>query len=439
MTPNTLGAVLNQVATDNGLTAAINSTLQSISIDKIVAQIAESDMHLCSRLARTYGALFKVSTGMLVFVPRGAGTTASGQPADSCTITPQDCVDFQIHEKDRPERSKSNAVFYDRGQAARTPVASATGGGGDGAPDYTHPHIFGTQTEAQNHANARKGASDRAAKTFNAQLGQGRTGAGAGGVATTQGFGDDDDMAFAIKMCVFEFGPKRNHPGSNAGRRGRSEGLAGPGRPGRGRAGKLARAAHKPITLPAGGENAASELTNVKRGFDVESRRPALRLGYCAARVRVGRGGGGRRRRRSGGARRSRPAPSSMARPTSAWAACSCGGGWPRRTEVINDLDRDVATFFQRAAAALSGLHGHAEMAADQPCGVRAAAATQRSPTGLTDLERAARFLYLQKLSFGGKVAGRTFGIDTGGLGAIRHGNQLGVTLEAIHAAPRRA
>ena len=83
VTPNTLGAVINQVATDNGLTAAIDSTLQSISIDKIVAQIAEFDMHLCSRLARTYGALFKVSTGMLVFVPRGAGTTASGQPADS--------------------------------------------------------------------------------------------------------------------------------------------------------------------------------------------------------------------------------------------------------------------------------------------------------------------------------------------------------------------
>lgn len=29
----------------------------------------------------------------------------------------------------------------------------------------------------------------------------------------------------------------------------------------------------------------------------------------------------------------------------------------------------------------------------------------------LTDLERAARFLYLQRLGFGGKVAGRSFGI----------------------------
>ncbi|APY14764.1 DNA adenine methylase [Brucella sp. 10RB9212] len=33
-------------------------------------------------------------------------------------------------------------------------------------------------------------------------------------------------------------------------------------------------------------------------------------------------------------------------------------------------------------------------------------------PATLTDLERAARFLYLQRLTFGGKVAGRTFGVD---------------------------
>jgi hypothetical protein len=33
----------------------------------------------------------------------------------------------------------------------------------------------------------------------------------------------------------------------------------------------------------------------------------------------------------------------------------------------------------------------------------------------LTDLERAGRFLYLQRLAFGGKVAGRSFGTETAG------------------------
>ena len=35
-----------------------------------------------------------------------------------------------------------------------------------------------------------------------------------------------------------------------------------------------------------------------------------------------------------------------------------------------------------------------------------------RAPDTLTDLQRAARFLYLQRISFGGKVAGRTFGLS---------------------------
>ncbi len=35
-------------------------------------------------------------------------------------------------------------------------------------------------------------------------------------------------------------------------------------------------------------------------------------------------------------------------------------------------------------------------------------------PATLTDLERAARFLYLQRLAFGGKVTGQNFGIDRG-------------------------
>ncbi|NTT88589.1 DNA adenine methylase, partial [Tabrizicola fusiformis] len=36
------------------------------------------------------------------------------------------------------------------------------------------------------------------------------------------------------------------------------------------------------------------------------------------------------------------------------------------------------------------------------------------NPETLTDLERAARFLYLQRTAFGGKVSGRNFGVQTG-------------------------
>jgi DNA adenine methylase len=80
--------------------------------------------------------------------------------------------------------------------------------------------------------------------------------------------------------------------------------------------------------------------------------------------------------------------------------------------EVVNDLSGDVATFFrilQRHYVPFMDmlrfqLTSRAEF--DRLMAV--------DPATLTDLERAARFLYLQRLTFGGKVAGRSFGVSPG-------------------------
>jgi DNA adenine methylase len=80
------------------------------------------------------------------------------------------------------------------------------------------------------------------------------------------------------------------------------------------------------------------------------------------------------------------------------------------KAEVINDWSADIATFFrilQRHYVAfldmlrfqLTTRQGFEEL-------------LRTDPTTLTDLERAARFLYLQRTSFGGKVAGRVFGVS---------------------------
>jgi DNA adenine methylase len=55
-----------------------------------------------------------------------------------------------------------------------------------------------------------------------------------------------------------------------------------------------------------------------------------------------------------------------------------------------------------------------------------------QNPDTLTDLERAARFLYIQRLSFGGKVAGRTFGVSLG-MPSRFDTTRLTPVLEAIH------
>lgn len=82
------------------------------------------------------------------------------------------------------------------------------------------------------------------------------------------------------------------------------------------------------------------------------------------------------------------------------------------RAEVINDRSGDVATLFRV-------LQRHYVPFMDM---LRFQFTSRREferlmatdPATLTDLERAVRFLYLQRTAFGGKVAGRNFGVSPG-------------------------
>ena len=81
------------------------------------------------------------------------------------------------------------------------------------------------------------------------------------------------------------------------------------------------------------------------------------------------------------------------------------------KAEAINDISGDIATFFRV-------LQEHYPYFIDM---LRFRVASRAEfdrlknlpPERLTDLQRAARFLYLQRLTFGGKVKGRVFGVDS--------------------------
>lgn len=100
------------------------------------------------------------------------------------------------------------------------------------------------------------------------------------------------------------------------------------------------------------------------------------------------------------------------------------------RAEVVNDISHDVATLFRI-------LQRHYQQFLDVlKWQVTSRAEFERlrhiDPGSLTDLERAARFLYLQRLAFGGKVRGRNFGVQTVG-GARFDLTKLVPMLEAVH------
>lgn len=83
----------------------------------------------------------------------------------------------------------------------------------------------------------------------------------------------------------------------------------------------------------------------------------------------------------------------------------------PARVEVVNDLSGDVVVLFRI-------LQRHYQPFLDLlrwRLSSRAEFERLRrvDPSTLTDLERAARFLYLQRLGWGGKLTGRTFGMSS--------------------------
>lgn len=83
------------------------------------------------------------------------------------------------------------------------------------------------------------------------------------------------------------------------------------------------------------------------------------------------------------------------------------------KAEVINDISADVTNLFRL-------LQRHYQQLLDVLKWQIASRAefdrlVKVDPDTLTDLERAARFLFLQRLAFGGKVMGRNFGTGTTG------------------------
>jgi DNA adenine methylase len=85
----------------------------------------------------------------------------------------------------------------------------------------------------------------------------------------------------------------------------------------------------------------------------------------------------------------------------------------PSTTEVINDLDKDLVTLYRTVK------HHPEELYRQFKFSLVARSEFERekavNPETLTDIQRAARYLYLQKSAFGGHITGQTFGTTTTG------------------------
>lgn len=111
------------------------------------------------------------------------------------------------------------------------------------------------------------------------------------------------------------------------------------------------------------------------------------------------------------------------------------GGIFLRRTarpraEVINDWSQDVSTFFRVLQHHYVAFVDMMRYQVSSRSNFEKLAALE--PSSLTDLQRAARFLYLQRLAFGGHVSKRTFGVSAQNPARFDF-TKLVPMLEAIH------
>lgn len=118
----TLAGIISTIAGRNGLTPRIAAKYSSIFIEHLDQQ-NESDAHIVTRLAEQYSAIATVKNGMLIFVERGSGQTASGEDLPPLVVKREDTTTHTYSEFDRDAKITGVIAYYhDTDKAKRIKV-----------------------------------------------------------------------------------------------------------------------------------------------------------------------------------------------------------------------------------------------------------------------------------------------------------------------------
>lgn len=120
----TLGAVLQDIAKRNNLTAKIDSSLAAIVIDHL-DQTTESDLSLINRLGDDCDAVATVKSGNLIFMPTGQGISPTGTPLPTIAIALSSCTQWR-YTKAKTTYTGVSANYNDRAYARRTTVTTGS-------------------------------------------------------------------------------------------------------------------------------------------------------------------------------------------------------------------------------------------------------------------------------------------------------------------------
>jgi len=191
----TLGAVVEEIAGNNGLQAKVHADLAGIAI-KSIEQAAKSDAAFIRDLGARYDAIATVKDQTLIFLPVGAQDNAGGQSFDGATLTRRDNSRWRFVIADREEHDGAEAKWHDRKGAKKKTV---TEGGGKNPKRIKRS--FGSEDEAKAAARAEARKAERGRYEFEYEMALGEPGIEPNGRVTLEGWDSEID---GVKWLVNE-------------------------------------------------------------------------------------------------------------------------------------------------------------------------------------------------------------------------------------------
>lgn len=161
----TLGAVVQALAAQNGLTPRCAPALAAIEV-KSLSQTRESDLAFLRRLGREHDAVATIKRGALIFAPIGSGQTATGKSLPSSTIQRRDGDRHTFRIEKREAAGKVTADWHDRKAAAKKSVSVGEGAG----PERKLARVYPNEAAAHRASQAEAKRSGRAPRKLDLDL-----------------------------------------------------------------------------------------------------------------------------------------------------------------------------------------------------------------------------------------------------------------------------
>jgi phage protein D len=160
----TLADIVATIAGEAGLQPLTSESLSS-TFYAFVAQTSESNLHFLTRLAKPLDATAKPAGGALIVQRRGEGKTAAGDVLIAPSLGPSTLSRWSWSQDSRETYARVEAEWSDTAAGAIRKVTM-----GQGTPLRKLRHVFGSESEATQAADATLRGAGRAAMSISAEL-----------------------------------------------------------------------------------------------------------------------------------------------------------------------------------------------------------------------------------------------------------------------------